>query len=335
MPPVRVSVVIPAWNVQDWISETIASVAAQTYPKQQLEIVVVDDGSSDDTASSAHSALRHSGVRHLLLRHAASTGPSAARNRGWRAASGDWIQFLDADDLLEPEKIALQMSVADESGDDVAVLYSKWGRVAAGRKERLDDREVVEPVLESDTVASLLDARNFLQVGSQLNRRTWLEKVGGFDESLRLVEDVELALRVAMAGGVFRHVSSQSPVCWYRQRPGSASRRNDLEFVRACVRNSRIVEEHWRAEGRLTLKRVNVLVSNYASAARFLAEHHLGEFDVLLDHIHQLAPRFKPAGPPVLRYLSALLGYRRAEAIAKRYRRLKRAARRPATAFIP
>src|SRR5262245_47598496 len=92
-----VSVVIPAYNAAEWIAETIESVLHQTY--NDLEVIVVNDGSIDRTVEIAKDILRQGRFSYLIVDQE-NSGPSAARNRGWRTAHGAWIQFLDADDLL-------------------------------------------------------------------------------------------------------------------------------------------------------------------------------------------------------------------------------------------
>jgi glycosyltransferase involved in cell wall biosynthesis len=107
-----VSVVIPAYNSEKWIKTTLNSVLAQSYP--ELEIIVVDDGSLDRTAALAEQTLNGFPGSWKILRQE-NRGKGATRNRGWRAALGSWIQFLDSDDALAPEKIKLQMAVAQKS----------------------------------------------------------------------------------------------------------------------------------------------------------------------------------------------------------------------------
>lgn len=96
----RVSVIIPAYNSARWLPQTLASVFAQSH--KNLEVIVVDDGSSDESARVA----AENGARVIVQKN---SGASVARNRGLREATGDYFQFLDADDLLSPEKIAIQV----------------------------------------------------------------------------------------------------------------------------------------------------------------------------------------------------------------------------------
>src|SRR5262245_12674341 len=105
-----VSVVVPAYNARAWITESLESVFGQTYPHSQIELIVVDDGSQDDTADVARAAMRDRSICGQVIQLGRNAGVSAARNSGWTLARGEWIQFLDADDLLAPSKIALQMA---------------------------------------------------------------------------------------------------------------------------------------------------------------------------------------------------------------------------------
>src|SRR4029077_18109690 len=100
-----VSVVIPAYNAAEWVAETIESVLHQTY--NDLEVIVVNDGSTDRTVDIAEEILRKGRFPYRIVDQE-NSGPSSSRNRGCRTARGTWIQFLDADDLLHPRKIEVQ-----------------------------------------------------------------------------------------------------------------------------------------------------------------------------------------------------------------------------------
>ena len=118
----RVSVVIPARNAAPWIAETVRSVLAQEIPDSGLEILVVDDGSTDGTAEVAMAAAEGAGRRIQVLA-GEGRGPSAARNVGWGAAAADWIQFLDSDDLLSRGKLAHQLGAAGAAGEDLSLIH--------------------------------------------------------------------------------------------------------------------------------------------------------------------------------------------------------------------
>ena len=319
-----VSVVIPAHNAESWIGETLASVRAQTYPRARLDVVVVDDGSSDDTVAVAQRALASSGLETQILRNVSPLGPSSARNRGWRAAKAEWIQFLDADDLIAPDKLAWQMAQGVGAEVDVAIVYSKWGRLVTRAGVWVESETPADPSLGDDPIADLLRAEHFVATGSQLFSRRWLDVVGGFDERHRLIEDVDLHIRLLMAGGKIRSVASERPLFWYRQRPASLSREDRGAFVAACVRNYRMVETFWRQREELSPSRRAGLAENFHTAARYYAEHDGATFADLVCHIETLVPAFVPSAPRALRQLSRVIGYRSAELVAVRYRAVKR-----------
>jgi glycosyltransferase involved in cell wall biosynthesis len=116
-----VSILIPAHNVERWLGDTIRSALAQTWPR--TEIIVVDDGSTDGTLAIARSFAGKS-VRVVTQ---PNTGAPAARNKAFELAQGTFIQWLDADDLLDPNKIRAQMEVAGELGDRLVLLSGAFG----------------------------------------------------------------------------------------------------------------------------------------------------------------------------------------------------------------
>ncbi len=116
-----VSILIPAYNAQPWLADTIRSALAQTWPRK--EIIVVDDGSRDQTLSIA----RQFSLKNVYVSTQENRGPSAARNRALALSQGDYIQWLDADDLLAPDKISKQMEAANECQSKRVLFSSAWG----------------------------------------------------------------------------------------------------------------------------------------------------------------------------------------------------------------
>jgi glycosyltransferase involved in cell wall biosynthesis len=120
MPPL-VSILIPAYNAERWIGDTVRSALAQTWPSK--EIIIVDDGSSDCTLAVA----QQFASQNVLLVTQANQGAAAARNKAFELCQGDYIQWLDADDLLSSDKVARQMASAEECQDTRRLLSSGWG----------------------------------------------------------------------------------------------------------------------------------------------------------------------------------------------------------------
>jgi glycosyltransferase involved in cell wall biosynthesis len=319
-----VSVVIPAHDAEVWLPQTLQSVLEQHHASDLLDLLVIDDGSHDGTPAAAERALREAPFRWEVL-SIENGGPSRARNLGWQRAGGEWIQFLDADDLLAPEKLAHQAATLAGAPDDVAVVYSPWQRMALTNGAWAGSGPVMTPRIRAGhEVADLLAAENFIQLGAALFRRSWLGRVGGFDETRWVIEDVDLCLRLAMAGGRFHAVSHSGPLLFYRQLPGMSLSNRDAEaFIRGCLANASAAEAYWRSLGTLTSSEVDALVPVYFQAARYFASRDQREFRALTDKIEELRPHFVPPYPAKLRWFARLLGYRRAETLATAYRAMK------------
>ena len=117
-----VSILIPAFNAEEWIAETLESAIGQTWERK--EIIVVDDGSSDQTLAIA----RQFSSKEVSIVTQDNQGAAAARNKAFSLSQGDYIQWLDADDLLAPDKITRQIEVAEQYGNRRMLLSSAWGR---------------------------------------------------------------------------------------------------------------------------------------------------------------------------------------------------------------
>lgn len=207
--PIQVSVVIPVYNCDRYIAEAIDSVLAQTY--SNFEIIVVDDGSIDDTAQ----VLQQYGNQIQVIQQA-NRGVAVARNTGITQAQGKWIAFLDADDYFFPDKLAAQLAVA-ETQPHLGIIHSGWQRVSATGEPMM----TVEPWQQIPylTLESWLRWKPVLP-SAMLFRRDWLQKSGGFDPRFPPAEDTELVLRLA-AMGCEADWSRQVTVS-YRQHPDSA-----------------------------------------------------------------------------------------------------------------
>src|SRR6058998_3677852 len=115
-----VSILIPAFNAQEWIAETIQSALRQTWPRK--EIIVLDDGSADETLVVA----RRFESDEVRVISQPNQGAASARNKAFSLSRGDYIQWLDADDLLSPDKVAHQMEAAQQATDGRTLFSSPW-----------------------------------------------------------------------------------------------------------------------------------------------------------------------------------------------------------------
>jgi glycosyltransferase involved in cell wall biosynthesis len=197
-----VSVIIPCYRQGRLLPEALASVFNQTHPR--VEVIVVNDGSDDDTEAVATSYGDR--VRYL---YQPNSGPAAARNTGLAVARGDWAQFLDADDLLHPEKVRLQLT-ADEDRSDV--VYSGYECFQDGRPEERWTYSAVE-LGRADAFSSFAldwDRGLSIPLHGMLFRRALFERLGVFDTVLPRHEDWDWHLRCAAAGARFRYVPGRT-----------------------------------------------------------------------------------------------------------------------------
>jgi len=200
----RISVIVPARDLQALIGETIASIQAQSRPVD--EIIVIDDRSADGTADIVRTFARQDSRLRLLTGD--GRGPAAARNLGLRAASGEVIAFLDGDDIWPLDKIERQMERL--SAGDAPKIVS--GLI---RRFRRFDMASLAP---TDAEEAALPGAN---IGACLYRQEVFARIGLFDESLAWCEDHDLMLRAREAG--LRIAIMRQVTLYYRRRPGSHS----------------------------------------------------------------------------------------------------------------
>ena len=236
-----VSIVIPCYNAAHCLPAALDSVLAQSH--SLLEIIVVDDGSTDDSPSIlATYASRHSSI--LQTRTQPNRGQCAAVNAGLAASTGDYIKFFDADDLLAPDAIAVQ--VAALGGKPRHLAYGAWGRFHG------------DPALttfhphpgwhNSNTPLDWLcetwdDTEPMYQCGLWLIPRGLLNQIGGWDERLSLINDFEFFTRLVLASDGIVHTPAAK--LYYRSnQPGSLSAQKSRKAWESAVLSTRLAVDH-------------------------------------------------------------------------------------------
>ena len=198
-----VSILIPAYNSASMVGDAIGSALAQTHPA--VEVVVVDDGSTDATLQVAR-GYEGDGVRVIAQENA---GACAARNRALAEARGEYVKFLDADDVLTPDALEVQLGAMRRADPSARVApYGDMLLTDAGlslRSQQPPSRDVGAgaPDLVERVVALLA---NNIQTSLPLHRRNWLLEAGGFRSHLPRAQEYDLHLRLAIAGVRFVHV---------------------------------------------------------------------------------------------------------------------------------
>jgi glycosyltransferase involved in cell wall biosynthesis len=230
--PPTISIITPAYNASEFLSQTVASALAQTW--RDFELLIVDDGSTDDTREIAQAWERTDPrIRVLTRPHG---GPSAARNTAIAQARGSYFALLDSDDLWHPTFLGSQMTIL-KGRPTVDVVTGNAYNMGGIR-----DGEPVNPAGKSCRELSLREilARENAVFVMSVFRRTVVERITGFDERLPLNEDYDFWIRAAHAGFVFLH--NPVPLGHYRRRPDSISA-NEMQMVTGILRVFRKARE--------------------------------------------------------------------------------------------
>ncbi len=213
---VKVSVIVPVYNGDRYLIDAIDSILVQTF--QDLEIIVVDDGSTDNSPQIAQ---RYDSVVHYLSQ--TNQGVAASRNLGLAAAKGDYIAFLDQDDIFLPHKLSSQVDLLEQN-PKLGMVNSGWEIIdRAG-----EVKSAVKPWLQIPNLSSAnLIVWKPVFLGAMLFRRSWLERLNGFNTTLEQTPDVDLVMDLANIG---------CPAAWveqttvqYRQHEANASKNTLLQ----------------------------------------------------------------------------------------------------------
>jgi glycosyltransferase involved in cell wall biosynthesis len=308
----KVSVVIPCHNAERWIGATLESVFAQTW--RNLEVIVVDDGSTDRSPTVVEGLARN----NLTLIRQEKRGAAAARNVGLASAAGDFVQLLDADDLIDPDKIALQMARLD--GHSRSIASARWARF----RDRPEDARFVDEPVGRD-----LDPIDWLALSraeglGMMFPALWLmpmaivRSVGPWREDLSLADDTEYFTRVVLAAD--RILFCPGALCRYRSGvagslSGSKNWPSAFAVLDLCEAQVRGREDSDR------MRRGFALSWQILAHACYPYDPALAK--AALARAQALHPaRTAPAGGPAFRVLSRLIGWRAA-------RRLQVASGRP------
>ncbi|HEY8351171.1 MAG TPA: glycosyltransferase family 2 protein [Sphingomonadales bacterium] len=261
----RVSVVIPVFNAARTIERALASVFRQTFT--DYEVILVDDGSSDGSVARIEEVLDAAGearrARCRVIRLPQNQGAAAARNAGIKAAQGEFVAFLDADDEWLEDKLARQIAAFDAAGDAVVGgCNAEWRGVSGKFSHHLEDGPVVTG---RDAWKALLKSC-YLSTPCVIARRDALEAAGGFDPALPVGEDQDLWFRLAESGPVLYLTDVLVRI---HKQPDSLMSRQRMGMVEHYVP---MVERHVaRNSDRLTAReRREILGPLYAQVGRYM-----------------------------------------------------------------
>lgn len=304
-----VSVVIPSYNAEAFVDRAVASALAQT--ASPLEVICIDDGSADGTLG----VLRRAEADHpgrVTVLAGPNRGACAARNRGLAAASGAYVQFLDADDTLAPEKIERQLRVAETASADLVVgPYERrgfWGK----SDEAFPDVE--DPWVSLFTVRLGITSAN-------LYRRAAVEAVGGWDEGLASAQDADLALRLLQHGASV--ASSPDVDTLVTRHEGSVWNRDfGASLARALGVHLRAAD-HLRRAGALTPARSEAFLTDAVDRLRALARIDLVRALELHERVLEFTEAGLSFGSRSYDWAYRVAGLRGASFVERVYRRLR------------
>jgi glycosyltransferase involved in cell wall biosynthesis len=215
-----ISVIIPAYKARKYLPDCLESIGKQTL--QPSEVLVIDDASPEPIDDIVRDFSNRSGYPPIrLIKHEVNRGQAAGRNTGMKAASGDWLAFIDCDDMWVPNHLESVIATANESGADLvfcpAILFSSDPHDPSNYRLRplTEDEIALRPI-------SILN-RCFIVISSSVIRAEALRMAGNFDEDpmMRGVEDLDLYMRMLRTGAKF-HMDPEATL-YYRKHPGSAT----------------------------------------------------------------------------------------------------------------
>jgi glycosyltransferase involved in cell wall biosynthesis len=308
--PPLVSIIMAAYNADRWLAPALDSALAQTHPA--LEIIVVDDGSTDTTpALLARHAAAH--PRRLRVLTQPNSGQCAALNRGLAEARGDYVKFFDADDLLSPDAVATQVA-ALRSAPPGRLAYGAWSRFYADPSEARfpprpgwhDSDRPVDWICET-----WADAQPMYQCALWLIPRGLLAKAGGWHEDLSLINDFEFFTRLVLASEGIVHTPAAR--LYYRSGlPGSLSARKSRRAWESAHLSTRLACRQLLAHEDSARTR-RVAADACQNLVHSLHPDHPDLVSDLLAEIRRLGgSRLRPDGGPAFRLLARALGWRAA-----------------------
>ena len=297
-----VSIIISAFNAEKYIAATLDAVLQQTYPN--LEVIVVNDGSTDNTLAIAES-YKSRGVRVICQD---KKGQDAALNLGYKHSKGEYIKFMDSDDLINPEMVELQVNAISTSSDHIA--YGEWARFyhnnpSNANFESLDYWKNTDPI-------EFIIARPegvMLQCGIILIPRNLIDKVGGWDERLVLYNDMEFFNRIILASKGVKFVKGAR--LYYRSGMSSSisAQKGRKYFESTLLAIDLIADQLLKKEDSIRIRTfiANLYQDRYFQLFPLYPDLCIDYKNRLLEYPHST---LKPQGGKIFKFLLFFLGWK-------------------------
>ncbi len=312
-----ISVIIPAYNCENFINQTLESVFNQSIGGNNLEIIVINDGSTDATLDILK---EHEKQGQIILINTPNRGVSAAREMGRNKAKGSYIQYLDSDDLLISQKIEIQYKSLEESKADVA--YGDWQKFSEknNTKTLLDK---IERKIEGDEEVALF-TDFWCPPAAILYSKSIVDKIGSWNMNLPIIQDARYFLDAAIYKGKF--VYTKGVMAEYRVSEGTSlsQRHGEVKFVNDIFTNAKQIHSLWKDELKTRKDKSDAIISCYRYCIQVFGVNNEKQlFEEAISKIYEIEPHFIPQKSKPIKYLSKIIGYAKTEKLANIYRKSK------------
>ena len=313
----RVSILIPCYNAERWIFQCIESALNQTYPHK--EVIVVDDGSTDGSLD----IIKSFGDK-IFWESGPNRGGNVARNRLLELSSGEWLQYLDADDYLLPDKVNQQIQFLQQVNSS-DTIYSPHITEELGKEGKtIQYPHIITNIPEPHNLWLLVIRWQMPQTGGLLFRKQSLIDIGGWREDLKHCQDYDLYIRLIIANKRFSYFNYPAAVYrWWCS--GTITYRNILEIYYDRLELQDIIEEYLLSIGQLDQVRQDAINQARFEYARRVYPLNKDWAIKIISVLRQKSPSFEPSTnivPQPYQLLYKIFGFTGAEYIAQIRRNL-------------
>jgi glycosyltransferase involved in cell wall biosynthesis len=270
-----VSVVIPVYNGEPFIAECLLSVYRQTY--RSIEVIIVDDGSTDRSLAIIE---QFAGGKKIIRQQ--NKDVCHARNAGIRAASGDFIAFLDQDDLWQPDKLEKQAAVFQKNPEVDLVFTDLIKFFPSGKRHHAADKDRLARSLTDENLFDTLVRKNVLMPSAVMVRRASIVAAGLFDEQFKTCGDYELWLRMAALGMKFFYLPEALTL--YRYHGANTSKKTATMHEDRMRAIKKTFANPLLSEGKKRLERPALAAAQMMGAHTFFS---IGEYEKFLENARQ------------------------------------------------
>ncbi len=307
---ILVSVIIPVYNAESTIEATIQSVLNQNIDNNEIEIILINDGSTDNSLN----IIKKFESRCKII-STTNKGVSHARNLGFEISKGKYIQYLDSDDLLVEGKIKMQIAALENAQAHVA--YGDWLKFEWEKGKKIIIENIVRSIVGRKEISIYRDF--WCPPAAILYSRQVCNLIGTWNVNLPIIQDARYFLDAALTNANF--IYTPGIVAEYRvHQSGSLSTQNTEQFISDCFLNTKEIYEKWKDD--FDIERKSAIIDSLRFCINSFSKLNYSKFMEALNLLLIIQPNYIPEKSKSMNLLSRLFGYRNAEKIAYLKRRL-------------